>query len=358
LFEYAAFKVYLPYTLNAVELINHKKTGLPLVLIKYIKRLAELPLLQQRKFITFLFFLVLSVTFWFVRSLSEQYETNVTYPVRYTNFPENKVLIGEMPDKLLLKVRAKGFSILRSRLNLNLVPLKFNVNSFSLNSIGADTFYIITGSVKDILSSELDNMSILDIKPDTLFFRFTEIVVKKVAVLPKLAMHDNFFRQQFMLNGKISILPDSIIISGPGLFVRSIHQVMTKPLNYTNLTDTIAVECSLEPIDKITFSQNKVRVSIPVDRFTEVEERLSVVPVNVPESLNMIAIPGQVTVTYRICLSNYSKVVNNPPAPKIDYNAIQEKTLSRLVVFLTDTPHIISNIRFSPKETEFLITRK
>jgi len=50
--------------------------------------------------------------------------------------------------------------------------------------------------------------------------------------------------------------------------------------------------------------------------------------------------------------------MNNPLTPRIDYAAIQENHLSRLTVFLTDTPHIISNIRFNPKETEFLITRK
>ena len=339
-------------------MVTNKETSLPVLLKRYIKRLSVLPILQQRKLITFLFFVVLSTAFWFVLSLGKQYETNVTYPVRYVNFPENKVLIGDVPDKLQLRIRAKGFSIIKSKLNLNLIPLRFNVNSFSLNSIGVDTFYIITKSVKDLLSAELDNMTILEISPDTLFFRFTEMVVKKVAVKPLLAMHNKFFQQQFMQNGKIEVSPDSIIISGPGIFVRSIHSVLTEPVNFTNLADTTAVECKLQPIDRITYSQQKVRMSIPVDRFTEVEERLTVVPVNVPDSLNMIAIPGQITVTYRICLSNYNKVLNNPLTPRIDYAAIQENHLSRLSVFLADTPHIISNIHFSPKETEFLITRK
>ena len=344
--------------LNAVELITDKETGLPAVLKGYMKRLSQLPLLQQRKIFTFLFFVLLSAAFWFVRSLGEQYETNVTYPVRYINYPENKVLIGEVPDKLQLRVRAKGFSIIKNKLNLNLIPLRFNINSFLLNSIGADTFYVITETVKDILSNELDNMTILDISPDTLFFRFTEMVVKKVAVRPILAIHDRFFLQQFMQNGRLGVVPDSIIISGPGSLVRSINHVLTEPLNLTNLADTTDVECDLEPIDRVTFSQRKVKVSIPVDRFTEVEERLTVVPANVPDSLNMIAIPGQITVTYRICLSNYNRIMNNPLTPRIDYAAIQENHLSRLTVFLTDTPHIISNIRFNPKETEFLITRK
>ena len=72
---------------------------------------------------------------------------------------------------------------------------------------------------------------------------------------------------------------------------------------------------------------------IPVDRFTEVEDRVTVVPVNVPDSLNLIAIPGQISVTYRISLSNYNRVVNNPITPQIDYNDIKRTNLPRLSIF-------------------------
>jgi len=351
----------LLYTLNAVDLNTEaieNKTGLSGLLKRYIKRLTDLQLLQQRKWLTFFFFVVISAAFWYVRSLGEVYEADVSYPIRYVNFPDNKVLVGKIPDKLQLKVRAKGFSILRSKLNLNLVPLKFNVSSFSLNSIGKDTFYVVTASVKELLSAELDQVTILDISPDTLFFRFTDMAVKKVPVRPVLTAHDNFFQKQFMQNGSIVVSPDSIIISGPGILIRKINCVVTEPIDFTNLSDTARKQCNLKPMDMVTFSQQKVQVSIPVDKFTEVDENITVVPVNVPDSLNMIAIPGQVTITYIICLSNYNKLAKNQPVPRIDYNAIQERPVNRLTVFLTDTPKIISNVRFNPKETEFLITRK
>jgi hypothetical protein len=325
---------------------------------KYLKRLSDLRLLQQRRLLTFIFFVFLAAVFWFARSMSEMYEEEVTYPVRYVNLPENKVLVNKPPEKLRLTIRAKGFSILRSKLNLNLVPLKFNISSFSLNSTGTDSFYIVTRTVKDILAAELDQVTILDIAPDTLFFSFTETAIKKVPVRAVLDLHDKFFQQQFMQNGSIATIPDSIIISGPGVLLRKINQVDTEPIQFNNLADTAEARFLLKPIDMVTFSQQHVQVTIPVDRFTEVEERVSVVPVNVPDSLNMIAVPGQVTITYLVCLSNYNKLTNNPPTPNIDYNMLKERQVTRLTVFLTDTPGIILNVRFNPTEIEFLITRK
>jgi hypothetical protein len=325
---------------------------------KYLRRLTDLQILQQRRLLTFLFFLVISTVFWFVRSLGEEYEEDLSYPVRYENFPENKILTGSVPDKLHLRVRARGFTLLRSKLNLSLVPLKFNVSSYALNTTGSDTFYVVTETVRDLLSAEIPQLKILDISPDTLIFSFTDIVLKKVPVKPILALHDEFFQKQYMQNGSIIVIPDSVTVSGPGNLVRNILYAPTLPIRQTNLTDTIILQCELQPFDRVSYSVDQVQITLPVDRFTEVDENLAVLPVNVPESLNMIAIPGQVTITFNICLSNYNKMVKNPPVPKIDYNAIRDEQVTRLTVFLSDTPEIISNVRFNPKETEFLVTRK
>ncbi|HEX2396331.1 MAG TPA: hypothetical protein VHI78_13370, partial [Bacteroidales bacterium] len=272
-------------------------------------------------------------------------------------FPENKVLVGDVPYKLYLTVRAKGFSILRSKLNLDLVPLRFNVNTFSLNSKGVDTFFIVTETVKDVLSAELDEMTILDISPDTLFFKLSGISVKKIAVLPELSMHTKFFQQQFMLNGRIEVFPDSIIISGPGSVVDSIDKVFTEPIRYTNLSDTVTGDFAIQPIELVTYSQQKVTATIPVDRFTEVETRQTVVPINVPDSVDFIPIPGQVSITYRVCISNYDLIRNNPLTPRIDFNEVKSN-IPWLNVFLLDTPGYINNLQFNPKVIEFLITRK
>jgi hypothetical protein len=161
-----------------------------------------------------------------------------------------------------------------------------------------------------------------------------------------------------MLNGNIILTPDSVIISGPAVLVDSIDHVTTEPFRYTNLSDSVTGDFTIKPVELITFSQQTVTATIPVDRFTEVENRLTIEPVNVPDSLNLIPIPGQITVTYRICLSNYDRVINNPLNPQIDYNAIRESSLRRLTVFLADTPGYISDMQINPKVIEFLITRK
>lgn len=337
---------------------SDKKRIKPGYLHKYLRLLLNVRSPFHRNLITFLFFVLVSTGFWLVRSLGEQYESSISYPVRFTRFPENKILIGDLPQKLELRVRANGFSILKSRLNLNLIPLKFDIASFSLGSQDSDTVVILTESVRDLLSDELSQVRILDISPDTLIFRFTDIVNRKVPVQPVKALNERFFQKQFTQNGDMLVVPDSVMVSGPGNLVYRIRAIRTRPLSYTNLTDSVTTETELEPVKTLTYSVKKVTVMIPVDRFTEVEESLPISTVNVPDSLHMIAIPGKVKITYRICLSNYKNIRHHPLEPAIDYRDVASVTSGRLNIFLADTPHIISNIRFNPSETEFLITRK
>jgi hypothetical protein len=337
---------------------SNSKNPKPGYFHKYLRLLLNVNSPFHRNLITFLFFVLVSTGFWLVRSLGEQYETRVNYPVRFVNFPENKVLIGDLPDRLELRVRANGFSILKSRLNLNLIPLRFDISSLSLGSAESDTFMIITETVKDILSEELSQVRILDISPDTLIFRFTDIVTRKVPIQPVKALNERFFQKQFTQNGDMLVVPDSVVVSGPGNLVNRIRAIRTRPISYTNLTDSVTTDVELEPVNTLTYSDKKVTVMIPVDRFTEVEESLQVYAINVPDSLSMVAIPGKVKITYRICLSNYRNIKHNPLSAAIDYRDVSAGPSGRLSIFLADTPHIVSNIRFNPPVTEFLISRK
>ena len=119
-----------------------------LTIKKYFALLLDIQSLFHQKVVTFLFFVFLSAIFWFFRALSQEYEDEILYPVRYINIPENKVIMNALPEKLALKVKARGRKILFSKLNLNLIPIKFDVNSFVTKDTKPDSLFILTNSFK------------------------------------------------------------------------------------------------------------------------------------------------------------------------------------------------------------------
>ncbi len=325
---------------------------------KYFSRLLDFFFSHHQHIITFLFFVFLSSLFWLFRSLSLDYEDEILYPVRYINIPENKVMTNKLPEKLALKVKANGRRILLGKLNLNLIPLKFDVNSFITKTTHPDSLYILTNSVKEILSGEMEGVNIISISPDTLFFNFTTMEVKRVAVRPRYSDPQQMFAPQYMINGPVIVEPDSIIISGPASQLHDITSVSTEPLNFAGLNDTMSRTIGLEKREGISYSQKKVFVTVPVDQYTQAEYYLPVVALNVPDSLSVKTFPERIRITFNITLSNYQKIIPERISPRIDYDDILKNPTGRIRLFLADTPEIISTVKFSPEKVEYLLTRQ
>jgi hypothetical protein len=331
--------------------------GLLIILNELPERIANFRRKYQQKILLFLFFVLLSTIFWVIRSLSEVYEAEILYPVKYADIPENKVLISEPPDKLKLKVRAIGRTILSHKYSFFLRPLRFNVSSYTMNTIGTDSCYVLTNIAREPLSNELGNLTILDISPDTLFFRFTEMLTKKVGIRQNIANYPDIFARQYMINGKLTFVPDSIIVSGPQSIIDTLKDVCTEPVSLNNVNDSIEKVCVLNKIDQLTYSRKKVKLLIPVDKYTEHSYLANIKKVNVPDTLVLKTFPSSVRITYTITLSYFNKLEPAMLEPYVDYNSIESPMSSKLKVMLDGVPDYVHTLTIYPSSVEFLIEK-
>jgi len=161
------------------------KTLIILSLLKSIKTIKF-----KQKTIYFIFFLLISSFLWLLVKLSQNYSTDITYPIEYKNYPENKININELPEFLNLKVKASGFEILKYKITSSLIPITFDISTAKLKKSKFDSalFYIETIGLLENINTQLSEKSILkdikisEINPDTLFIQFTEMTTKKVAI--------------------------------------------------------------------------------------------------------------------------------------------------------------------------------
>ncbi len=308
----------------------------------------------QRRLLIFLFFILLAFIFWFIRALNETYVAEISYPVKYSKLPENKILVGNLPKKLTLKVQATGLKIFMHQIHLNINALRFNVESFSMRESKNNSFYILTNQVKEFLAEDLENIRILSISPDTLFFHFVDVVTRKVAVKVVIKDPENLLAKQYALNGAIYTVPDSIIATGAESVLDTIRWVNTRAIDLSYLVDSTDKSVALVTIRQLNYNREKVRVYIPVDKYTETTEVVPIVPVNVPDSLVMKTFPGTVRISYRITLSNYDKVNPDMFIPAVDYNSIDRSLSSKLKVMLLDTPKYVYDVRVNPGNVDYI----
>ncbi|MBA7517651.1 hypothetical protein ES705_09705 [subsurface metagenome] len=319
--------------------------------------------LIQQKYLIFLFFLALSILAWFIRALSDTYDADIKYPVKYTNLPPDKVLLQAPTEKLLLRVRSDGYTILSTKL-ISKPPIDYDVNAFLLFSLSIDStsVYTLTKYNRERLSLELNKKNkkfeILDISPDTLFFNFSRVKRKKICVKAQLKDMNTMFAQQHMLNGSVYTIPDSIEVTGPSSIVDTLSYMTTKLLHLVNLSDTTEKKVQIQKLSRLTYSLSKVKVVIPVDEFTESEFTIPVTQKNVPDSIILKTFPKTIKVKYLITLSNFDKVSSEMFEPYVDYDEIDIDMNSKIKIKLDSLPPYVHNVNITPRSAEFLIERK
>lgn len=311
----------------------------------------------RRKVLLFSVFLLISVFIWFLNALSKSYTTEIDYPLRYENLQEDRVFVGELPDQLTLRVNALGYALLRYQIFHNAVPINFNVSAISFNSPGGDSTrpYILTRYLRDQISRQLPSeLQLLEIKPDTLHFRFAKSATRKVEVGPDFTFSvDN----QFTIKNGISLDPDSVVVTGPDVILDTLRRIYTEHRELGELNKNFSDRVRLKEITDLQYDRSKVNCSIELERFTEVQLTLPLQVLNLPDTISLQTFPSRIRFTCNVGLSKYDRVSSNLIRAVVDYNEIGES--SRMVdVHIQNIPVFLLGYEYYPKTVEFLKSRK
>ena len=292
-----------------------------------------------------------------MNALNKPYFASINYPVKYVDIPSGKVIVGDTPDYLTLRISAHGYSIIRHKLSSRYTPISFSVSSFSLSSLsGADTstYYIQTRFSREHLSSQLSSdFSISDIRPDTLFFRFASIVTKTLPVQPDVVFE--YDRQMIIREHPYSI-PDSVIVSGPDYIIDTVKAIYTQRKNLGTLSQSFEGNIALNKPENLIIKQEKVKVFVGVERITE---KVLLVPLelnNLPDTISIKTFPSSIEVYCQVGLSNFPEL--KPEAFRVvaDFSEATNGT-GKLSVNLIKFPDFVRAVKFSPRTVEFLIEK-
>ncbi|HYW94671.1 MAG TPA: hypothetical protein VE870_03725 [Bacteroidales bacterium] len=312
----------------------------------------------RKKAVIFSFFLLLSVIFWFMNALSKNYTTTIDYPVRYRNFPVDKILIGELPEHLSLEVNAHGYTLLRYRLSSRYIPLVFNVRSFTMNrmnSADSGVYYIETRFARNYISKQLSSeFNIIDIKPDTLIFRFADVVSRKVPVIPDITFQ---LGKQLILKQEPYLIPDSVNVSGPDYIVDSLTEVRTRRLDAGTITQSVTKTADIAGLDHVSFGRDKVKVRFEVEKYTEKTLSVPVEVINLPDSLRMKTFPHYIQVTCQVGLSNFEKLQTSMFRMVVNYEETENGQARKVKVEMDKQPDFTRSVKYSPRSVEYLIEK-
>ncbi len=302
-----------------------------------------------------IFFVCLSIAaiLWFLNSMEKDYNTALSYPVKYVNPPDNLFLSNNPPQKLELNVQLHGFTLLRHKLSLSVSPVIIDLKTITRNAEKQNNIYKIPSEtlINKINPQISKEISINSISPQEIEFQFDSLKSKSVPVTHKA---DFTFRPQYFLNGNVSLKPDSVLITGPSAIIDTIKMLYTESKIFSELNKNLERHLSVNNPKNTKVTPEKVSIQIPVERFTEKELTIQIHTVNLEEGVNLKLFPNRIKLTVMVSLSEYEKVTPEDFFATVDYNDTADGK-NRLQVSAGTEKQYLQILRTSPDYIEYLI---
>lgn len=311
----------------------------------------------KRKMLVFSFFLTIAIVIWLLNALSKNYTTEIKYPITYSKFPPEKILVSDVPDHLGLTVNAHGYALLSYKLSNRPIPLSFPISNFAMNKMPEDTtkFYILTRYTRERVERQLSGeLQLLEISPDTLVFQFANEVSKWMPIEPLINYE---LGKGFTVIDGIEISPDSIMVSGPDIYLDTLKTIRTERRSLGKLEKNFNGTLKLTSYSGLNYQKGQINCAIRIEKLTEVQISVPIQINGLPDSLRMQTFPQQVTVTGMIGLSRYERIVPEAFRIEIDYNDVHEN-ISRLEVVMKTKPDELTAAEYYPKSVEYLLSVK
>lgn len=278
----------------------------------------------------------------------------------YFNVPDAKVLLSKLPAKFDLQINGNGFALLAYIWSSDNKELEVDLSHYRVYSgEEEDEGYIVTRNLVLEIARQFDGQTkVLEIRPDTLFLSFSDRTTK---MLPIKLRHNLTFKTQFKMDGDPKLEPDAVKVSGPASMMDTMRFVTTEELAQSE----IAVEFSRDVNFSAKLSSrhfsiepSKVKVTIPVDEFTEGEMMVPLSISNIPEGFTAKTFPDSVKVKYQVGLTRFNQVLPTQFRANVELpDPTEFASRAKLRVTMINQPPIIEIIRIEPERVEYFVRK-
>lgn len=308
----------------------------------------------NRRYFILCFFVLISLILWVTTKLTSEYSANLQFTPQIINSLTGGTYTDEHNNNTLyIQTKAKGYYIMRQQLTKNhtlSIDLK---DKKIIPGKSSNLIKLPTAGIKDkVLDALGRDITIISIEPDTLYLRYSRPSTKRVPVKPNFKL---LFEKEYQQIAPIVFEPDSITIMGQHEVLDTINAVYTINETYADLKETLETSLSIKSINKVVFSQRKVKFKVPIERCTESSIKLPISVLNPPHSYSILLLPPQVEVKYIVPLSDYTTIKKDDFEAVVDYFEVDSlSTTRKLRVKLLRTPQKITSVKLSPEFVDFI----
>jgi len=294
--------------------------------------------------------LLIATALWLLHSLNTVYTQRFKIPVEFTNYPQNKTCLSELPKELQVSVKTSGMKLLLISLNEPFPLLKIDFNEVR-SDLNRNKFYLSSNNSK---IQKLFNIKteIKGIYPDTIAFANKFGTQKEVFVKVPL----NIKYAQGFTASDVNVNPGFVLVNGDAKDLELIDTVYTEPVFLNGINADVNRNIFIKNSNsKLVLSTNAVQLSISVSKLVGQEIVLPIQVENKEDGYDYSIFPSKVKIKFTATLDK--KSIPDSLLFKVYVNSKQKKN-NKLPVNVSALDNNITIMSIEPKEIEFLMIRK
>lgn len=304
---------------------------------------------KSREFFVFLCFFFIAAGFWLLQTLNNDYETEFSIPVRLRNVPENVVITSDPVYEVRVRVRDKGTVLLNYMLGKNFYPVILDFKNY-INM--GNHVQVQTSQVQKWITGQLNaSTALLSMKPDTLEYYYSTGVSKMIPV--KLCGNVSAGEQYYLPDTLFT--PDSVRVYAPSDALDTMKVAYTLPLNLDNITDTLEREVTLSAPKGAKYIPASVKLTLPVDMYTEKTVEVPLRGINFPADKVLRAFPSKIKISFQVGMGRFRQITADDFHLVVSYEELVRLGSEKYTVKLRTLPEGVSHVRFNPEQVDFLI---
>jgi hypothetical protein len=188
---------------------------------------------------------------WFLRALENEYTTRVDHPVRFINLPDQMISLSPLPQRISLEVKGLGFSVLRHNWNFSKTPLIIDFKKLKSVPRRKQTGFVENLPMNQYFiefSSQLRDLRVMAILPDTLTLKFAYRKTREIRVLPVMSYESGLSP---LPDSLVQVTPPAITVEGPDLVLDTMKYIRTVPIKINGQVTAFSRSIALSEVHKL-----------------------------------------------------------------------------------------------------------
>lgn len=310
---------------------------------------------NNKKLSTYALFLFISFSFWFLSMISKTHETTLQVPVKYINFPADKVLVSSPVSFVDARIKAPGSSIVFYNLfNFSKLSLDIQQANTKPKKGGSEVFWLMNSKRKELSEILSSSMELIAINPEKLSIPFSDKAKKKVAVKLNQSIS---LKPEIWFANPIVLIPDSVMIYGEQQQLDAIAFIETEELILAEVDENATHTLGISIPDGLQCKVNEIETVIEVESFVEQMLKYKVQVKNLKKGYAIKLFPEVVQVTLRAPKDKYSMLQTDFLNLTVDASLINSENRA-LTIEVENLPSFIQLQRVYPSKLEFLLIKE